>query len=98
MVARAALARLPCAVGAAVKRADLFDAVADDFAAAMIADGREFMNRTLETIEDVPLARRHYFKRQIIIVAAYFTLRHFGLLLFLHIKVVLPEFVKAIVH
>jgi hypothetical protein len=76
LVARAALARLSRAISATIERANLFNAVTDNFAAAMIANGRKPVDRTLETIEDVSLARRHNFKRQIIIVAANFTLRH----------------------
>ena len=50
----------------------------DDLAAAVIADGGEFMNRTLETIERVTPSRRHNLERKVIIVAAHFTLSHPG--------------------
>jgi len=69
-------ARLFGAIGAAEKCFLRFDAVTDNFAAAMRADGRKFVNGTLEAIENVPVARRNNFKRQIIIVAANFALRH----------------------
>jgi hypothetical protein len=65
------------AIGAAVKSALRFDAMTDDLALAMIANGREFMNRALKAIKDVLNARRDNFKRQVVIVAAYLTLSHF---------------------
>ena len=48
----------------------------DDLATAMVANGREFMDRTLETIERVTLSSRHNLERKVIIVAAHFTLSH----------------------
>lgn len=69
-------ARLFGAVGAAEKSFFGFDAVSDYFAAAMSANGREPVNRALKTIENVPVARRYNFKRQIIIVTANFALCH----------------------
>jgi hypothetical protein len=56
-------ARLPGAVGAAEKILFRLDAVTDNFAAAMSADRRKFMNRALETIKNVTVARRYHFKR-----------------------------------
>lgn len=64
------------AVGAAVKRAVRLDAVTENFATAVVAHRREFMNRALETVEHVGDARRDNFKGQIIIVSAHFTFRH----------------------
>jgi hypothetical protein len=52
------------------------DAVTDYLAPAVCTDGREFMNRAFETIENVLVARRDNFKRQIIIISANFTLCH----------------------
>jgi hypothetical protein len=68
--------RLPCAIGATVKRIVCFDAVPDYFAAAVIADGRELMNGTLEAVKRVTRSRRHYFERQLIIITAHVALRH----------------------
>lgn len=70
-------ARLFGAVGAAEKVFLRFDAVSDDFTAAVRADGRELVNRALEAVENVAVARRYDFKRQIIIVSANFAFRHF---------------------
>ena len=70
-------ARLSGAIRAAVKRSLRFDAVADDLAAAVIADRRKFVNRTFEAVERVTRAGSDHFKRKVIVVAADFTLRHF---------------------
>jgi hypothetical protein len=64
------------AVGAAKECFLCLDSVTDNPASAICAYGRKFMNRTFETIENVAIARRDYFKRQIIIVAANFALCH----------------------
>jgi hypothetical protein len=69
-------ARLPRAISATVKRVVPFDAVPDDLAATVIANGRELMDRTLEAVKRMPRALRHYFERQVIIITANFTLRH----------------------
>ena len=50
----------------------------DDPAAAVIANRREFMNRTLKTVERVALSSCHYLERKVIIVIAHFTLSHPG--------------------
>jgi hypothetical protein len=63
MVFDAADACLPGAVGAAEKSLFGFDAVTDNSAAAVRANGRELMNRAFKRIENVPLARRNNFKR-----------------------------------
>jgi hypothetical protein len=70
-------ARLLRAIGAAEKSLFRLDAVPDNFAAAMRADGRELVYRALETIKNMTVSRRDNFKRQIIIVAANFASRHF---------------------
>ncbi len=64
------------AISAAIKRIVCFDSMTDDFDAAVLANGCEAVNRAFEAVKNVRCARRHYFKRQIIIVAANFTLRH----------------------
>jgi len=46
-------------IRATIKSVVCFDAMPDDLAAAVIANGREFMNRTLETIEGVTRPSRH---------------------------------------
>jgi hypothetical protein len=70
-------ARAPRAIGAAEEVFLCLDSVPDYPASAVRANGRELMNRAFETIENVPLARRYHFKRQIIIVAANLALCHF---------------------
>jgi hypothetical protein len=70
--------RLLGTISAAKKVFLRFDAVTDNFAAAMRANRREPVNRALETIENVPISRRYDFKCQVVIVAADFTLRHFS--------------------
>jgi hypothetical protein len=67
---------MPRAICAAIESAVCLNAVPDDLAGAMIANRREFMDCTLETIERVTRPRRHNFKGKMIIVAAYFTLSH----------------------
>jgi hypothetical protein len=69
--------RLSGAIGATEKVFFCLDAVTDNFAAAIGADGCKPMNRAFETIENVAVSRCYYFKRQIIIVAANFALSHF---------------------
>ena len=51
------------AVGTAVERAVRLDAVTENLAAAVVAHGREFMDRALKTVEHVSDARRDNFKR-----------------------------------
>jgi hypothetical protein len=63
MIRDAAYARLTGAVGAAEKRFFRFNAMTDNPAPALGADRRQFVNRTLETIENVAVARRNNFKR-----------------------------------
>jgi hypothetical protein len=52
------------------------DSVPDDLATAVIADGSQLVNGALKAIERVGLSRRDYLKRQVVIVAAYFTSGH----------------------
>jgi hypothetical protein len=69
-------ARCPRAIGAAEKLGVRLDSVTDNFASAIYADGREPVNRAFKTIKRMALARRNYFKRQVIIVAANLALSH----------------------
>jgi hypothetical protein len=69
--------RLPRAIRTAIKSIIRFYAVSDDLAAAMITNRSQLMDRTFEAIERVPRSSRHHFERQVIIVAAYFTLCHY---------------------
>src|SRR4051812_29839184 len=62
------------AVRAAVEGAVRLDAVADDLAAAVGADGRELVDRALEAVEGVRLARRHDLKRHVVFVPTHFAL------------------------
>jgi hypothetical protein len=63
-------------VGATEKRAFGLDAVPDDLAAAVIANGREFVDRALEAVENVARPGRHDLEGKVIIVAADFTDGH----------------------
>jgi len=56
-------ARLTGAIGAAEKRFLRLDAVTDNFAPAVRANGCQFMYRAFKTIENVTVSRRHNFKR-----------------------------------
>jgi hypothetical protein len=80
VVADGGHATLARAIGAAIERISRLDAVSDDLAAAMIADGCELMDRTLKTVERVSLTGGNHVKRQMIIVTANFTGTHFNLL------------------
>lgn len=51
MVFNFAYACLPGAVGATIESIIRLDTVSDDLAAAVIADGCELVDRTLETVE-----------------------------------------------
>jgi hypothetical protein len=64
------------AVCTAEKFAAGLSTVPDDFAAAMITNRREPMDRALEAVESMTTAGCDNFERQIIIVATHFTLRH----------------------
>jgi hypothetical protein len=76
MVFHAFDARAARTGGAAEKILLCLNAVPDYAAAAICADRRELVNRAFETVKNMPLARRYNFKRQIIIIAANFTLSH----------------------
>jgi hypothetical protein len=63
-------------VDAAEDLAFFLDAVADDAAAAAWAIWREGVNRAFEAIEDVALSADFHFEGLIVVIPAYFTLRH----------------------
>ena len=50
--------------------------MSDDLAAAVITDGCELVDCTLETVEGMTSAGRHHLEGQVIIVTAHFTFRH----------------------
>jgi hypothetical protein len=52
------------------------DAVSDDPAIAMLAYGRDRLNRAFEAIEGMPDAGRNQFESFVVIVAANFALCH----------------------
>lgn len=68
---------LASAVGAAEKAAVDFDAMPDDHAAAVLADGRHLMDRALERIEDMLLAGSDDLERLVVVVPTDFAFRHF---------------------
>jgi hypothetical protein len=61
---------------AAVKYAIGLDAVPDNLAPAMVALGREGVDGTFETIEEMRVTIHDDLDRLVIIVSAYFTLNH----------------------
>src|SRR6476659_105039 len=71
---------LPGAVGAAVEGVVRFDAVTDDLAAAVLADGRETMNGAFEAVEGMGPARGDDLEGEVVVVPADFTHGHGGLL------------------
>jgi hypothetical protein len=64
------------AIGAAIERVLGLDAVSDDLATAVSADGGKLLDRALKAVEDMLPARREYLEGHIIIVAANFTFSH----------------------
>ena len=71
---------------AAIDFAVPFDAVADDFAAAMSATRRERVNGTFETIEHMHPALRLHLEALVIIISADFTFRHCSVCLSVNIS------------
>src|SRR4051812_49628960 len=57
-------------MGAAVEGAVGLDAVADDLAPAVRADRRELVDRALEAVEGVAVARRDHLERQGVVISA----------------------------
>jgi hypothetical protein len=66
------------AVGAAVKRSLRLHTVANDLAVAVLTHRSELVNRTLEAVERMGVAGSDHLKREVIIVAANFTSRHWN--------------------
>src|SRR5438270_10329908 len=64
------------AVRATVEGAVRLDAVADDLAAAVRADGGELVDRALEAVERVSDAGRHDLERHLVVVPADLALGH----------------------
>jgi len=64
------------AMRAAEKAAAGFDAVADDFAPAVIATGSQGMNRAFETVKVMRYAIDHNFNGLVILVSTGFTTVH----------------------
>src|SRR5512147_849004 len=72
-VAQTLHARVPRAVRAAEELAASLQAVTDDPAAAVVADRRHLLDRTLERIECVCRAGRRQRERLVVVVAAHLT-------------------------
>src|SRR5688572_8940284 len=70
VVDRAMRAGQAGAVRATVERVLDLDSVANHLAAAMCADGRKLVDRTLEAVEDVALAGGDDLERHVVVVAA----------------------------
>jgi hypothetical protein len=76
MVDRADDTGVPRAIRAAEKIFIGFDTVSDDLTSAMSTYRRKQMNGAFETVEDVSVARRNNFERQVVIIAADFAACH----------------------
>jgi hypothetical protein len=76
VIDRCSHAAFPRAVSTAEECALGLDPVTDDLAAAVIADRRQFVDSTFETIERMGVSSRNDLKRQVVIVAADFTSSH----------------------
>lgn len=79
MVLRLIHPGLPSAVGAAIEGVFGLDAVANDFAPAMVANGCQLMNRTFKAVECVTRTSCNDLERHVIVVSADFTLCHLGI-------------------
>ncbi len=76
-VAQSAFAALPGAMSTTEDfAAARLHSVADDFAAAVLALGRDYRNRALEAVKHVGLAFLRDLKRFIVFVTAQFTFGH----------------------
>ena len=76
MIRYLADATLARAMRATVERSVRLDPMADDFAAAVVTGGGELVNRAFETIECVRRAVANHVEREMVFVAADFTLGH----------------------
>lgn len=63
-------------MGAAEKVPSAFDAVADHLALTVLADGGELVDRTLEAVEDVPVAGGDHLEAELVIILANLALCH----------------------
>ena len=77
MIPHVADSSLPGTICAAIESTSCFDAVTDNFAAAMGAARSERVNRTFKTVEYMRTAAHPHFEGLIILVSAHFTLSHF---------------------
>lgn len=77
-ISGAAHAGLERAVRAAEDAAVGLDAVPDDRAPAMRAQGRERVDRTFEAVEDVPPAAHEHLEALVVVVVTDLALRHGG--------------------
>jgi hypothetical protein len=64
------------AVRAAEERRSCLHAMTDDAAATVIADWRQFVDGAFEAVEHMSLPGCDHFEREMVIVAAHFTLSH----------------------
>src|SRR6266567_102309 len=67
---------LPGAVGAAVEATADLDAVADNPAAAPLADRGHLLDGALKAVEDVPVPGRHHLEGLVVVIAAHLADRH----------------------
>ena len=63
-------------MGAAKAFAIAFNTMPDNPAAAVVAFGRQGVNRAFETVEGMRFARHHYFEAFVVVVSADFALCH----------------------
>ena len=64
------------AMSATIEGAVRLDAVADHLAAAVLAHGRQLLDRALEAVERVRLSGRHHLERHLVVIAAHFAYGH----------------------
>jgi hypothetical protein len=75
-IAQPFFAALPGTIGATKDSAAVFNAVADNFASAMITFRRHLLNRALEAVEDVRFVSERDLECLVIFVSAMFTFSH----------------------
>src|SRR5947207_8322799 len=78
MIPYVADSRLPGAICAAIESTSRFDAVTDNFAAAMGAARGERVNRAFKTVEHMRAAAHPHLEAFVVLVSAHFTLSHLG--------------------
>ena len=69
---------MPGTICAAIESTSRFDAVTDNFAAAMGAARSERVNRTFKTVEHMRAAAHPHLEALVVLVSAHFTLPHLG--------------------